>query len=183
MPTSSWVHLDDLRENLVFLLLGTTEQQAEPEASELLYWEVGVANANQLIETTTHYVGYDSITDETDLLVTLLDEIAEYRYSGVMLITPSTWTVQQLRRRAAVQANQQVSLRGFTHTSIEELLSEYFGQSLADYELDRSSRTAPRITEAGSRDVVSSGVIRKCWECWRQTFRLIPVDELGGTNL
>ena len=183
MPTSSWVHLDDLRESWVFLLLGTAEQQTEPEGSELLYWEVGVANANQLIETTTHYVGYDSITDETDLLVTLLDKIAEYRYSGVTLITPSTWTVQQLRRRAATQAHDHVSLRGFTHISIEEFISEYFGQSLADYELNRPSRTAPRITEAGSQDVVSSGSVQKCWECWRQTFRLIPADELGGTNL
>lgn len=183
MTASSWVQLNDLRENWVFLLLGTTESpNSEVSDPGLLYWEVGIGNADQLLETETGRIGYGP-EDEPELVADLLETLADYRYTEAMIITPTGKTVQQLRRRVAAQAHEHASLRGFTHVSIESVLSRYFGQSLADYEIDRETRKPPRVSEAATSEVVSAGAVRNCWEAWQEIFRLVPADELAGSAL
>lgn len=187
---SNWLHLDELRESWVFLLLGGQEGEDGTDSASLRkdaqlgYWEIGVGNAESLVETNAERIDSEHITSETALVESLMTELEQYRYQDSVLITPDHQSARQLRRRLIASTSEDTpSLRGFGHVILEEQLAQYFGQELQDYDFARSSRSLPRRTETDPEQVVSTGSTREFWELWRQVFRLLPTSALTGEEL
>lgn len=190
MTTSNWLHLDELRESWVFLLLGAeesgngTDSASLRKDAQLGYWEIGVGNAESLVETHAERIDSEHIASEAALVESLMTELEPYRYQDSVLITPDHQSTRQLRRRLVATTRDDIpSLRGFRHVILEEQLTQYFGQELQGYDFDQSSRTPPRRTETDPEQVVSTGSTREFWELWKQVFRLLPPAELVGEKL
>lgn len=184
MTANSWIRTDDLRESWIFLLLGhETCGQAVIEEPQLRYWEIGIGNADNLVEIDARQCGYEGIESEEDLIRELMNTLNSYRYREITLLTPTNGTLQRLRQRTIVKSKIRGSLRGFTHVAVEEKLERYFDQTLADYNLDRGSRNGPRVTETEPSQVTSTGSVQAFWECWREVYSLIPPIELQGEEL
>ena len=190
MTTTNWLHLDELRESWLFLLLGGesmdhgNDSSLSRENAQLGYWEIGVGNAESLVETNAERIDSEHIASEAALVASLMAELEQYRYQDSVLITSDHESVCYLRRRLVASTGEEMaSLRGFGHVILEEQLAQYFGQELQDYDFARSSRTPPRRTETDPEQVVSNGDARKFWELWRQVFRLLPTSALTGKQL
>ncbi|WP_411967885.1 hypothetical protein [Haloferax sp. YSSS75] len=178
------MHLDDLRESWLFLLLeiGETDHAEIQTSVETEYWEIGIGNADALVETKAALVGRNGLQSTDELVGQLLNQIGQYRYGGIVLITPDRDTLAKLRQ-VLVDPAKQNSLRGFRHLALEEQLECYFDQSLDDYGFGRESRSPPRRIEGGTSGVVSAGTAELFWRIWSQIFRLIPSAELVGDPL
>lgn len=190
MTTTNWLHLDELRESWVFLLLGEeesgdgTDSASRRKDAQIDYWEIGVGNAESLVETNAERIDSEHIASETTLVDSLMTELEPYRYQDSVLITPDHRSARLLRRRLVASTREDTpSLRGFGHIVLEEQLAQYFGQELQNYDFDQSSRTPPRRTETDPEQVVSTGNVREFWELWKQVFRLLPPFELTGEEL
>ncbi|WP_336326281.1 hypothetical protein [Halovenus sp. HT40] len=187
MATSSWIQLDDRRASWLFLLIGGEQESNESSIStpsgEQQYWEIGIANANEFVNSKAARLDCAGITSETDLVDALMEVLNRYRYEKTLIITPRNETVQYLRRCLLRSDIDKPSLRGFRQTSVEANLEEYFGQSLNDYGVDPAIGTLPRQTEAGQPQVVSAGASRELWEHWQRIFRLLPATKLTGEAL
>lgn len=183
--TDSWIHRDDLRASWVLLRLNTENDESQGTGSKLSYWEFGVANADKLVETKTRQVGFGGISSERDLVSELLAELDQFRYENTVVITLSASTLQQLRRGIVATHPKTGSLRGFSHISIESLLSKYFDNSLAEYGINRDSLPPPRVTSTGAdtEEVVSNGSLHDFWETWQRLYRLVPENDLQGEPL
>ena len=190
MTTSNWLHLDELRESWVFLLLGAEASDDGNDSfslrkdAQLVYWEIGAGNAESLVETNAEQIDSEHIASEAALVESLMVELEQYRYQDSVLITPDHQSARLLRRRLVASTGEEIpSLRGFGHVIFEEQLAQYFGQELQDYDFARSSRTPPRRTETDPEQVVSTGSAREFWELWRQVYRLLPTSALTGEQL
>lgn len=183
MTTGRWAQLDTLRESWVFLLLDEIDPAESDTDYQLGYWEFGVGNADSFIGTEAARIGYEGIESESELLHALLAELDQYKYRGMVLITPTNATVQTLRQRSAMSYDREPSLRGLAHIVVEEQLKNYFGETLESYELDQASRSGPRVTETTPKQVVSAGSAKAFWNLWTRIFRLLPATELVGEDL
>jgi len=185
MTLSREIPLNELRETWLILLVhdetDDPDSNTTTDASPVQSWEFGVGNASTLHRVEAAVTA--SETTETDLLRSLMAELAPYRYDETVVITPARATVRTLRRRLIASGVDQPSLRGFTHVSLADQLASYTGQSLADYGLDQASLSPPRVTEGDKEEVVTTGSARTVWECWQQLFRLLPASEAQGTEL
>lgn len=186
MSTSSWIQLDDQRASWIFLVLGEEEKPDSDSryiAPDPQYWKIGFGNAQSLVKTETAQVGYEGVTSESELVGTLMGELARYRYQDVLLITPKKSTIQYLRRLLMASNQAEPSLRGFSQLDVESQLTDYFGQSLREYELRQFIHQPPRETETEPPQVVDNGSIRSLWELWLQLFKLLPAAEVTGDQL
>lgn len=190
MTATNWLHLDELRESWIFLLLGgekigdSSNSESLCKDTQLRYWEIGVGNAESFVETNAERIDVEHIASETALIESLTTDLEPYRYKDSILIMPTHRSIRQLRRRlVATNKGDAPSLRGFNLVILEEQLSKYFGQDLQDYNFDPSSRSLPRCTETEPRQAVSTGSTREFWELWQRIFRLIPATTLTGEQL
>jgi len=183
--TSSWIHRDKLRASWVLLLLGAEDDVSPDGESKLSHWEVGVANADNLVDTKTQQVKFGGVSSEFDLLDNLLSWLDQFRYENTVIVTPSVVTLQKLRRRIVAIRSKKDTLRGFSHICVESLLTEYFDHSLAAYGIERNSFSPPRVTSTGAdtEEVVSTGGVNDFWKSWQRLYRLVPADELRGNPL
>lgn len=188
MSRNSWLHLDDLRESWLFLIIGRDEQSDNPEDSqnsvgEIEYWEMGVGNPEKLVETAASSLAGKRINSQGDLLTELHNELREYRYQDTLLITLDRATIQRLRAGFVTSEIETPSFRGFTHVDVESQLQTQFGQSLSDFRLGEGERGRPRVTDDAQQQVVSNGTAEHVWEVWTRMYRLVPSTVLEGTPL
>lgn len=188
MSTGNWIQLDERRSSWLFLVIGGNEpaddsDAVEPEATTREYWEVGVGNAQSLVQTSAAQIGYDGITTRDELINELMAELDHYRYQDTLLVTRRHETIQRLRRWLLTSTREEASLRGFRHVSVETQLTEYFDQNLQDYNFEQTMNIPPRRTESNPPEVVSAGSVRSLWEFWLRLFRLLPATELAGGEL
>jgi hypothetical protein len=186
---NSWLTIDDQRVRWLFVLLGpvassTSQADASAQVTDVPgYWEFGVGNSDALVSTEAAKLGSEDIETEADLIDSLLDAFAPYRYQEAVLVTPTRDTLGQLRRVLSRTPVEPATLRGFTQIDLEAMLDTYFGQSLRDREIDPESWTPPRITEDGNATVVSTGTVERLWDVWQELYRLIPAEDLNGGPL
>jgi hypothetical protein len=190
MTSDSWIGLDEYRSSWLILLLGDenwggAETDAGVENEKVTYWELGVANADSVVGTSTEILGQGEVQSERTLLEGLLAKINQYRYEETLVITPVDQTVRRLRRRLATTctAGEGPSLRGFTQVGLAEVLDEYFGQSLAEYGIDRQSLSGPRITSEASEQAVTTGDVERVWNAWTTIYSLVPPHQLTGEQM
>ena len=188
MSRNSWLHLDDLRESWVFLIVGGYEQSGqqrdmESSVGEVAYWELGVGNPEKLVETTASSLSGETAHSQSELLTELLDDLSAYRYQDTLLVTPNQSTIQCLRAALVAADVVTPSLRGFAHVDIESLLECQFGQSLNDYGLAEEEWQRPRVTDDDQQRVVSTGTLDRVWEVWTRVYRLVPGNLLEGMEL
>jgi len=55
--------------------------------SGITFWELGIGNADTLVNTTAAGVRYGDICSEKELLSDLLNTLEKYRYQGTILST------------------------------------------------------------------------------------------------
>jgi hypothetical protein len=185
---NSWLHLDDLRESWLFLVIGGAEQSdherdLESNGMEIEYWELGVGNPEQLVETTASSLADAHVHSQTELLAELLEELRAYRYQDALLVTLNQSTMQRLRAVLVAADIKTPSFRGFAHIDVESQLQSQFGQSLGDYGLAEEERRRPRVTDDDQPRVVSTGAVKRVWEVWAQVYRLVPGSSLEGVAL
>jgi len=184
---NSWLHLDDLRESWLFLVVGGAGQSGDRDpsssASQIDYWELGVGNPEKLVETAVSSLEGINIHSQTELLSELLDKLAAYRYQKTLLVTPDQSTLQRLRAALVAADIEKPSLRGFVHVDVESELESQFGQALEDYGLSDHERQPPRMTDDNQNRIVSTGTVKRFWELWTQVYRLIPAHSLQGVAL
>ncbi|RQG92830.1 hypothetical protein EA462_00970 [Natrarchaeobius halalkaliphilus] len=188
MSRGSWLHLDDLRESWLFLIIGEAEkpdhhQDSQSSIAEIEYWELGVGNPETLVETTASSLSGEHVHSQTELLSKLLNELRTYRYQGTVLITPDRSTIQRLRAALVSGDVETPSLRGFAHIDIESQLQSQFGQALGDYGLAEEEWRRPRVTDDDQQRVVNTGTVERIWEVWTQVYRLVPGNSLEGVAL
>jgi hypothetical protein len=169
----------------VFLLVNCRQIKDGDEKQKMAYWEIGVGNADSLVETTAERLDGSSIESEDELVKKLLRELDQYRYDDTVILTPDDSTLRELRHRLVVPsiASDTPSLRGYSHVTVQKLLREYFDQTLSDYEIDRASRSPPRQKEDGSGEVVTNGAAQNLWETWVRIFNVVPASALLGDLL
>lgn len=172
---------DDTVETWCLLLLETT---VEDETSYVTGWQVGCGNAQQL--TYFESLSTGSPRQESQALDALLTELRPLRHDSYILITPSRRTLRLLRTRLLVSEIEDVTLRGFSHFSIEELLEEYFEEptdlvrewlglkSLLD-DSSQDQRVISKEYEASSHTP-----IRELWSIVTQLGPLVPRKALTG---
>lgn len=185
MMASNWARRDRLRESWIFLILGIGSDKEFNTDSNVVFWEVATANADELVNTSTEQIGYGNVGSEDELLSRLLAELDDYRYQNSVIITPVKPTLQLLRCRLTGADISTSSLRGFAHICIESQLKQYFRQQPRDRNIGLNSLAEPRPTtgaNSGSR-VVSGGGTQSLWEGWKQIYHLIPAAELAGRQL
>ena len=186
----NWHHTDELRENWILLRVGLAEPQ---ESTALEFWEVAVGNADSLVRTSAGEVP-TSCANDVALLDSLISTLDEYRQVSdahtPLLVTANQETLQQLR--AALLSRQDelesvVSLRGFTHLSLEEQLQQRFGQGVDEIapsrDPDSEVTTKPRRPETSQGELRVSQRLTELWELWTQIFALLPPDSIRGTPL
>ena len=189
MMRRNWLHLDDLRESWLFLILSLEEpnetERGAPIDSHgnIEYWEIGTGNAESLVRTNAARIGVDGVKSEEELLERLLDALQPYRYQPNLLITPDRATLTTLRGHLMQSVLERRSLRGFAHVALADLLKRYFGQELHDYRIDQESLPSPRVTDAATESFVSNGGAERLWSVWMATYGLLPVHELEGIQL
>ena len=192
MATRNWYVPNENRNSWAFLLIGaddvktsfTSDRDGTEETSEITFWELGIGNADTLVNTTAAGIGYGDISSEKDLLRDLLNTLEKYRYQGTILITPSGSEIRSLRRcLATTEGINQPSLRGFSQLHLEYQLKQYFDQTLSDYDFQRERRKGPREKHGGQQQITSSESLREFWQIWKQIFSLLPATELGGKQL
>ena len=187
MSQNSWLHLDDLRESWLFLVVGGDNQSGGRDSSgsvgQIDYWELGVGNPERLVETAASSLGGVGIHSQTELISELLDKLAAYRYQGTLLVTPDQSTLQRFRASLVAADIEKPSLRGFVHIDVESELESQFGQTLEDYELSDDERQRPRMTDDNQNRIVSAGTVKRFWELWTRVYRLIPARSLQGVAL
>jgi hypothetical protein len=193
MAARNWYSADETRESWLFLLLDVEQRSENPTpnldestagASYICSWEIGIGNAVGLSESHAARIGIGKTTTETELLEELYSRLNPYRYLDVVLITPSTETLQFLRRRLVCNSGiDKPSLRGFYHAEFENILEQYFGQTLEDFELNEFARSRPSEAYGNSAKAAASGSIEDFWRMWARVFSLFPPDELRGAPL
>jgi hypothetical protein len=185
MSRNSWLHLDDLRESWLFLVVGRASQPEDSSSSvnQIDYWELGVGNPEKLVETTALSLEGTDVHSQTELVSVLLDELSAYRYQDTLLATPDRSTLQRLRTSLVAADVEKPSLRGFAHIDIESQLESQFGQSLEDYGLAEDERQRPRMTDDDQGRIVSTGTVKRFWELWTRVYRLLPIRPLQGVPL
>jgi|AntRauTorcE11898_2_1112593.scaffolds.fasta_scaffold02110_4 hypothetical protein len=192
MATRNWYVPDDSRSSWAFLLTGADDLNAPftsdideiESTSGITFWELGIGNADTLVNTTAAGVGYGDICSEKELLSDLLNTLEKYRYQGTILITPSGSEIRSLRRcLATTEGINQPSLRGFSHLHLEHQLNQYFNQTLSDYDFQRERRKIPREKHGSQQQITSSESLREFCQIWNQVFSLLPATELRGEKL
>lgn len=185
MTRSNWVRPDPLRETWVFLRLekSGTVDSSSTGADDCAFYEVGVGNPEQLVETTAGKRDHIESEPVSELVRDVTAELGPYKYQDTILITPTSATIQFLRCKMVELSASTVSLRGFAHISLENQLKRHFGQELADWKLTTETLPTPRMTESDPPEVTGTGAIERLWECWAQIYRLLPREELEGTAL
>lgn len=187
MSRNSWLHLDDLRESWLFLVVGRASQSGNRDSSgsvdEIGYWELGVGNPERMVEITASSLEGPDVHSLTDLVSGLLDALGAYRYQDTLLVTPDQSTLQRLRASLVAADVEKPSLRGFAHVDIESELESQFAQSLEDYGLSEDERQRPRMTDDDQNLIVTTGTVKRFWELWTRVYRLIPAQSLQGVPL
>lgn len=177
--SSNWYRLDDQRASWVFLRVGNDNE----ELDGIQWWEVGIANADQLFQTETARIGC-SDTSESSLLDSLLQLLNTLREDEPLLMTPSRSHLYRLRGRLIeAQTDSTASLRSFRYVSVDEQLSRHFDQTLQDYGYGTESNAGPHPPETEFGTLSTSTSLDHLWEIWTATVGLIPVTELEGQQL
>jgi hypothetical protein len=188
---SNRIQLDLSRENWLFLVLGVDHKDGTldapptaPTDAPVAYWEFGVGNANSLFRSQAEQRGIADCATEAELLDSLFAELRPYRYDATVLITPTHTTVEHLRRRIVKAiGGDKVSLRGFNHVAVAEILDKYFGEPLDEYDTGRAVYTPPRSTETEPTKIVSEGATQALWTLWTDLFRVVPATAVTGDPL
>ena len=177
--SSNWYRLDDQRASWVFLRVGNDNE----ESDSIQWWEVGIANADQLFQTDSARIDC-SVTSESSLLDSLLQLLNTLHEDEPLLMTPSRSQLHRLRRRLlAAQIDNTASLRSLRYVSVDEQLSRHFDQTLQDHGYENESNAGPHPPETEFGTLSASTSLELLWEIWVAAFRLIPASELEGQQL
>ncbi|WP_152420608.1 hypothetical protein [Halorubrum tebenquichense] len=187
---SSWIQLDEHRVTWIFVVLGwshDSEKQSpsNPQANQLTHWELGAGNSESLVRTVAERIDREGIGSEKQLVHELLVELDQYRHNGSTIITPRPKDVRYLRQKILrlSRGDTTPTLRGFSQVNLGDVLAEYFGQELSDYDIDPQTLPSPRVAEDGSETIVSAGAVREYWDCWARISNLVPASHLAGDQL
>ena len=177
--SSNWYRLDDQRASWIFLRVGNDNE----ELDSIQWWEVGIANADQLFQTEAARIDC-SDTSESSLLDSLLQLLKTFREDKPLLLMPSRSQLHKLRGRLiAVQTDNTPSLRRLRYVSVDEQLRRHFDQTLHDYGYEDEPNTGPHPPETEFGTLSASTSLDRLWEIWTAAFRLIPAAELEGQPL
>lgn len=87
-------------------------------------WELGIANVREIIEVKEERG--ENLEDERELLQNLMGELENHRDSRATLVTCSRETIPLLRSRLLAINVRNVTLRGLTHISLENVVDQHF---------------------------------------------------------
>lgn len=187
---SSWIQLDEHRVTWIFVVLGWSndpEKQSPSnlQADQLVHWELGAGNSDSLVRTVAEQIDREEIRSEKQLVHELLVELDQYRHDGTTIITPRPKDIRYLRQKMLKlsKGDTTPTLRGFSQVNLSDVLAEYFGQELSDYDIDPQTVPSPRVAEDGSETIVSAGAVREYWDSWARISKLVPASRLAGDQL
>jgi len=164
------------------------EAQMSTEEPYISAWHIGKANPQQIIQAESMQI--DSPLRESELLNHLLSELQPDKYSGGMIITPSSRTIQHLRSRMILSSVESPTLRGFDHLAVMDLITEYFSIQI-DYseELPFPNQTCENspltdIVTLTELDILPHQTpVEQLWELYKTVGSLVPRESATGYPL
>lgn len=148
------------------------------EERRITGWELAIGNSDQIIETIKREESEN--IDEEKILAELMAELGQHQDSKPELYTFSNEALELLRIRLVTIAYDPLSLRGYRHIAVRDLL-DYFGAWWSDVLLTLGDEVAfDKCTTVTYGKVVST---KDLWEFRQQAGSLLPPDALIGKPL
>lgn len=152
---------DEGRETWLFLLI----ERDSPESSTAS-WAAGIGHTGRLLQKwSTHQA-----TPE-QAIQSLCELLREYQYEEVTLVTADDSSLRELRTWLLdSEAITNSTLRGYTHLSLDRLISDHFLTEQLDLPTDRP-------------DSPTEDTINDFWKLFTTIVPLVPTDDLRGIDL
>lgn len=184
MERYDWYHLDEYRESWIFLVLpfDYASGSRTTDASVTPFWEVAVGNLDEIVYTKAVSVLDPLVTSSAEFYRGLLQELHEFRYRDLLLITRDTETMQRLRTGFLNSNLEAASLRGFTHLPLRDELESNFGNETTNELLADLATPRPLQLQA-SESSTTNGATRELWVLWSNILRLLPAETILGEEL
>ena len=163
------------RASWCFLVL---QSQVKDEERQITGWELAVGNSDQLVATTA--MSEEDVDDEAALLAGLMEELGQHRDARPELYTFSVKCLKLLRTRLVLVDHEPLSLRGYRHIVIRDLL-DFFGPWWP--EILRTMDVEGGLDEKAT---VTYGEFISSDELWQLRYRvgsLFPPNSLEGEML
>ena len=167
------------------LLVIETEQRGETTIVQ--GWEIGHANSHQILRREAAQTG-DS-DEEADILQDLVCELDSIRREHPILVTKREWTISVLRTRFLACGIDDASFRGFTHFSLNGLLSRFTLNPNETANWAQGSPNGGLPSQKRIEEIIDwcteeyQKPIQRLWEALMRIGPLVPEDDLNGESL
>ena len=163
------------RPSWCFLVL---QSQIDGETREITGWELVVGNSDRIVETSE--LTDQDVEGEAALLAELMAELSQYQASRPELYTFSAAGLKLLRTRLVVVDHEPLSLRGYRHIVLRDLL-DYFGPWWPD--VVRATGIELEVDEETTEFCGGTVSAESLWALRQHIGSLLPPEVLKGEVL